>query len=85
MLPLTAKNLPKIGKKRGKSGKMGKGGKSGRKGNNREGSFTLPLLTDRAGYATSCMIIIFQNDNKGWGKDYLNPLPGEFSRFSTAS
>ena len=26
--------------------------KSGRKGKNREGSFTLPLLTDRAGYAT---------------------------------
>ena len=26
--------------------------KLGRKGKNREGSFTLPLLTDRAGYAT---------------------------------
>ena len=26
--------------------------KSGRKGQNREGSFTLPLLTNRAGYAT---------------------------------
>ena len=25
---------------------------SGRKGKNREGSFTLPLLTDRAGYPT---------------------------------
>ena len=52
--PLTAKILPKIGKKRGKSGKIGKKeAKSGRKGQNREGSFTLPLLTDRAGYATA--------------------------------
>ena len=25
----------------------------GKKGKNREGSFTLPLLTDRAGYATA--------------------------------
>ena len=61
MPPLTAKNLPKIGKKRGKirknreeRGKIGeKEEKSGRKGKNREGSFTLPLLTDRAGYATA--------------------------------
>ena len=46
--PLTAKNLPKIGKKRGKSGKIGKKEeKLGRKGKNWEGSFTLPLLTDR--------------------------------------
>ena len=29
------------------------GEKLGRKGKNREGSFTLPLLTDRAGYATA--------------------------------
>ena len=28
--------------------------KSGRKGKNRKGSFTLPLLTDRTGYATDC-------------------------------
>ena len=27
--------------------------KSGRKGQNREGSFTLPLVTNRAGYATA--------------------------------
>ena len=41
------------GKKREKSGKIGKKeGKSGRKGKKREASFTLPLLTDRAGYAT---------------------------------
>ena len=32
--------------------KVRKRGKSGRKGQNREGSFTLPLLTNRAGYAT---------------------------------
>ena len=48
--PLTAKKLPKIGKKREKIRK--KEEKSGRKGKNREGSLTLPLLTDRAGYAT---------------------------------
>ena len=51
--PLTAKNLPKIGKKRGKIKKnRGKKEKSGRKGKNLEESVTLPLLTDRAGYAT---------------------------------
>ena len=38
------------GKKPGKIGE--KEEKSGRKGKNREGSFTLPILTDRAGYAT---------------------------------
>ena len=53
--------MPNIGKKRGKSGKIGekirknreKRGKSRRKGKNGEVSFTLPLLTDRAGYATA--------------------------------
>ena len=45
--------LGEIGKKRGEiRKKSGKEEKSGRKGKNREGSFTLPLLTDRAGYAT---------------------------------
>ena len=59
-----SENLPKIGKKPGKIGKKsGKSGKnqeksgkkvekSGRKSKNREVSFTLPLLTDKAGYAT---------------------------------
>ena len=54
---MTAKNLPKIwkkrekiGKKRGKSGKEGKRAKKRRKGKNWEDSFTLPLLTERAGY-----------------------------------
>ena len=43
----------KFAKNREKLGKIGKTEeKSGRKGKNREGSFTLPLLTDRAGYAT---------------------------------
>ena len=51
--PLTAKNLPKIGKKGKKSGKIGeKDEKLGRKSKNQEVSFTLPLLTARAGYAT---------------------------------
>ena len=51
MPPLAAKNLPKIGKKRGKIRKKRK---------NREEKAKigkvlslLPLLTDRAGYATS--------------------------------
>ena len=48
--PLTAKIDQKSKKKTGKSGKNQE--KSGRKGKNREVSFTLPLLTDRAGYAT---------------------------------
>ena len=52
MPPLTAKNFPKIGKKSGKIGK--KEEKLGRTGKNLEGSVTLPLLTDRAGYATAC-------------------------------
>ena len=55
MQPLTAKNLPKIGKKEEKSGGK-KEEESGRKVKNREGSFTLPLLTDRAGYATDWYI-----------------------------
>ena len=50
----------KICQKLGKRGKnkererknWGKEEKSVRKGKNREGSFTLPLLTDKAGYAT---------------------------------
>ena len=56
-LPLTAKNLPKSGKRlRGKIRKIAKKEeKSGRKGKNREGSFTLPLLTDRAGCATAAI------------------------------
>ena len=41
------------GKRGQKSGKIRKKEeKSGRKGRNWEGSFTLPLVTDRAGYAT---------------------------------
>ena len=48
-----AKNREKEGKIRKKEEK------SGRKGKNREGSFTLPLLTERAGYAT-VVIIVFQ-------------------------
>ena len=53
--PLTARNLPTIGKKREKIRKnRGKKEKeSERKGKNWDGSFTLPLLIDRAGYATS--------------------------------
>ena len=51
--PWQRKICQKSGKKREKSGKIKKKEeKSGRKGKNWEGSFTLPLLTDRAGYAT---------------------------------
>ena len=43
------KNCQKSGKRERKSGKRGK---NREKEENREGSFTLPLMTDRAGYAT---------------------------------
>ena len=47
---LTAKKLPKTEEKRGNIRKNQENEeKSGRKGENWEGSFTLPLLTDRAG------------------------------------
>ena len=48
--PWQRKICQKSGKKSRKIGK--KEGKSGRKSKNRQGSFTLPLLTDSAGYAT---------------------------------
>ena len=49
--PLTAKKMPKIGKNQEKIGKNS--GKIGKKRQtDRDVSFTLPLLTDRAGYAT---------------------------------
>ena len=49
-VPLDSEKMPKIGKKREKiRKKREKEGKSGKR-KNREGSFTLPLLTDRAGY-----------------------------------
>ena len=50
-----AKNREKEGKNLEKSRKKEK---SGRKGKKQEGSFTLPLLTDRAGYATGCKICV---------------------------
>ena len=52
--PLMAKNLPKIAKRRGKNqDKWGKTRKNREeKAEIGEGSFALPLLTDRAGYAT---------------------------------
>ena len=49
--PDSEKFAKKLRKRREKIRK--KEEESGRKGNNREGYFTLPLLTDRAGYATS--------------------------------
>ena len=55
--PLTAKKWPKTGKKRENQEKSGKNQeKSGRKDKNREVSLTLPLLTDRAGYATDAVL-----------------------------
>ena len=48
--PLTVKSLPKSGKRGRKSWK------SRKKRKNREGSFTLPLLTDRAGYAAAVFL-----------------------------
>ena len=55
--PLTAKICQKSGKNQEKSGKNQE--KSGRKGQNRGVSFTLPLLTDRAGYATGVARVYF--------------------------
>ena len=53
MPPLAAKNLPKIGKKREKIKKnREKRGKIGKKRQKSGRFFTLPLLTDSAGYAT---------------------------------
>ena len=49
--PLTAKILPKIGKEREKIRKKWEKREKNQE-KNREGSFTLPLLTDRAGYGT---------------------------------
>ena len=62
MPPLTAKKIVKNREKEGTSGKRDeksgkyreKEEKSERKGKNWEGSFTLPLLTNRAGFATVC-------------------------------
>ena len=56
MPPLTAKNCHKSGQRKENWEKLRKNQekeeKSKRKGQNWEGSFTLPLLTNRAGYAT---------------------------------
>ena len=51
--PLRAKNLRKLGQKRENSGKSGKKRKIGKKRQKSGVSFTLLLLTDRAGYATA--------------------------------
>ena len=56
MPPLTAKICQKSGKNQEKSEKKEK---SGRKGKNREASFTLPLLTDKAGYAPGFYALFF--------------------------
>ena len=53
--PSATPDSEKFAKNREKEGNHEKSGKkeeeSGRKGKNREDSFTLPLLTDRAGYS----------------------------------
>ena len=50
-------NQEKSGKRGGESGKLRKKRKkSGRKGKIREGSFTLPLLTDRAGGLATLLV-----------------------------
>ena len=52
---LDSEKIAKNREKRKKSGKiLKKEEKSGRIGKNLEGSVTLPLLTNRAGYATAC-------------------------------
>ena len=54
--PLTAKYLPKIRKKRENHENLGQREKLGRKDKNWDGSFTLPLLIDRADYATALTV-----------------------------
>ena len=68
--PLTAKNLPKIRKKREKIRKKREKERKIGKGENWEGSFTLPLLTERAGYATAhyCQFV------GKYTRDYKNTL-----------
>ena len=53
-----AKNQEKEGKNQEKSEKRGRIGK--KRQQSRECSFTLPLLTDRAGYASSYLTMIIQ-------------------------
>ena len=55
MSPLTAKKLPKIWGKRGEIRK--KKGKIGKKRHKSGRFFTLPLLTDRAGYALGSTLL----------------------------
>ena len=71
-----SKKLPKIGKKkRKKSGKIGeKEEKSGRKGKNREGSFTLPILTGRSGYATMAEFRSFVKYTKSNTKNIMKSI-----------
>ena len=63
-MPPDSENFTKNREKREKDGKNQKKSekneekeeKLGRKGKNRESSFTLPLLTDTAGYATAIQV-----------------------------
>ena len=52
--PWQRKICQKLAKRGSKSGKIGKEGKIGKKMKNREGSFTLPLLTDTYGWLHYC-------------------------------
>ena len=60
----TTPDSEKFAKNREKEeGNREKEEKSGRKGKNREGSFTLPLLTDRACYATAYPHLVLVNSS----------------------
>ena len=62
-----SKKCQQLGKRGKKSGKIWKKDeKSGRQGKNWEGSFTLPLLTDRVGYATACSHCLQQDILLWW-------------------
>ena len=52
-VPLDSEKFARNGEKEGENQENGKEGKIGKKRKNREGSFTLPLLTDRAGYVAT--------------------------------
>ena len=60
-VPLDSETIPKNREKSEKIRK--KEEKSGRKDKNQEGSFTLPLLTDRAGYAADSIIFGFKAES----------------------
>ena len=74
MPPLDSEKIVKNREKEGKIGEKEK--KSGRKGQNREGSFTLPLLTNRLAMLLSNRLIARGVQDQGVGPP-MSPLNTE--------